>query len=446
MHIESIEAVAVAVPLSVPTAFSTRTVEERQYVIVRVFAETGLDGVGYTYAGDSGGLWLQEGIEQLLAPRLRGTGVLAIEQSWDRIFGDLLLLGRRGALMRMLSAVEIAVWDLFAKNAGVPLRYLLGGTQDTVPAYASGGYYRAGDPRDTLTAEIERYRELGFTDFKLRFGRLPLREDLERVAAARRALGPGARLAVDANNAWYTLGEALKAVDALAQYDIWWVEEPFAPDDIANHVLLTDHSPIPIATGEIEATRWGFGELIDRRAADILQPDACVIGGVSEWWRVATLAAEDSIAVIPHWHANIHAQLAAATPNCPAVEYLALGEDIYNFEQLVANPLVVADGRILLDQTPGIGVEFDWEAVDWWAIPSSGRASRQVRTDGRGLLRKDPGGLSLQPVAPLGETQSDSSDGHLFTRGRGGQNGLHDSTVGRGRRPSHGSSPPNHGV
>jgi L-alanine-DL-glutamate epimerase-like enolase superfamily enzyme len=403
MRIESIEALAVAVPLSAPTALSTRTVEERQYVIVRVFADTGLHGVGYTYAGDSGGLWLQDGIEQLLAPRLRGTSVLAIEESWERIFGDLLLLGRRGALLCMLSGVEIAVWDLFAKSAGVPLRYLLGGVHDSVAAYASVGHYRAGDTRDTLIAEIERYRELGFTDFKLNVGDLPLLEDLDRVAAARRALDSQARLAVDVNNAWRTLGQALEAVDALAQYDIWWLEEPFAPDDIANYVLLTAHSPIPIATGEIEATRWGFGELVDRCAADILRPDACVIGGVSEWWRVATLAAEESIAVIPHWHANIHAQLAAATPNCPAVEYFALGEDIYNFEQLVANPLTVADGRILLDQTPGIGVEFDWEAVDWWAIPSSRRVSRPARTNGKGSRFTHLAGSNLPPVAPLGE-------------------------------------------
>jgi L-alanine-DL-glutamate epimerase-like enolase superfamily enzyme len=140
MRIESIEADAVAIPLSAPTVFANRAVEERQYVIVRVVADTGLGGVGYTYAGGSGGLWLRDGIEQLLAPRLRGTSVLAIEESWEQIFGDLLLLGRRGAVLRMLSAVEIAVWDLFAKGAGVPLRYLLGGVQDTVPAYASGGY------------------------------------------------------------------------------------------------------------------------------------------------------------------------------------------------------------------------------------------------------------------------------------------------------------------
>jgi L-alanine-DL-glutamate epimerase-like enolase superfamily enzyme len=405
MRIESIDAQAVAVPLSDPLALSTRTVEERQYVIVRVVAETGLEGIGFTYAGDSGGLWLRDGVEQLLAPRLRGTSVLAIDESWERIFQDLLLLGRRGALLRMLSAVEIAVWDLFARNAGVPLRYLLGGDRDTVAAYASGGYYRAGDPRDNLTTEIERYRELGFTDFKLRFGGLPLHQDLERVAAARGALDPGARLAVDANGAWRTLEEALAAIDALAQYDIWWVEQPFAPDDIANHALLTAHSPIPIATGGIEATRWGFGELVDQCAAVILQPDACVVGGVSEWWRIASLAAEESIAVIPHWHANLHAQLAAVTPNCPAVEYFALTEDIYNFEQLVANPLTVTDGRIVLDQTPGIGIEIDWDAVDWWSIPSPPRTSRPHRTNSKDLRGTNLLSSKPSPVAPLGKAR-----------------------------------------
>jgi L-alanine-DL-glutamate epimerase-like enolase superfamily enzyme len=402
MRIESIDAHAVAVPLSAPIAFSTRTVEERQYVIVRVVAETGLEGVGYTYAGDSGGLWLRDGIEQLLAPRLRGTSVLAIEESWERLFSDLLLLGRRGALVRMLSAVEIAVWDLFAKDAGVPLRYLLGGVDDSVAAYASGGYYRAGDPLDTLTAEIARYRELGFTDFKLGFGGLPLLEDLERVAAARQALDPSARLAVDVNNAWRTLGQALEAIDALAEFDIWWVEEPFAPDDIANHALLTANSPIPIATGEIEATRWGFGELVDRCAAVILQPDACVMGGVSEWWRVAMLAAEESIAVIPAWHANLHGQLAAATPNCPAVEYFALSEGIYNFELLVANPLVVSDGRILLDASPGIGVDIDWEAVDWWAIPPPTTAVRRHHAKGKRVVRADLGTSKPTTLASRG--------------------------------------------
>jgi L-alanine-DL-glutamate epimerase-like enolase superfamily enzyme len=403
MRIESIEAHAVAVPWSRPTARSTRVIGEQQYVIVRVVDERGLEGVGYTYAGHSGGPWLRDGIELLLVPRLRGTSVRAIEDNWELVLQDLLPLGRRGALLRMLSAVEIAVWDLFAKNAGLPLRYLLGGSQDTVAAYASGGYYRSGDPCDAVIGEIERYRNLGFNDFKLKFGGLPLRKDLERVAAARRALDSNARLALGVDNGWRTLGQALEAIDALSEYDIWWVEAPFASDDIANHELLTAYSPIPIATGEIEASRWGFGQLVDQQAAVILQPDACAIGGISEWWRVATLAAEECISVIPHGHANLHAQLAAAMPNCPAVEYFALSEDVYNFERLVTNPLNVAEGRIRLDEAPGIGIEFDWEAVDAYAIGSSRRTSRKHDANGT-RLRSMRRSSSLQESLALVET------------------------------------------
>jgi L-alanine-DL-glutamate epimerase-like enolase superfamily enzyme len=368
MRIESIEAEAVLVPLAAPTAFSTRAIKGREYVIVRVVDESGACGVGYTYAGDSGGGWLRSGIEWLLAPRLRGRSVFAIEESWESIFHDLLLLGRRGALLRMLSAVEIALWDLLARRLGVPLRHLLGGAQDSVAAYASGGYYRAGDPCANVAAELERYQELGFVDFKLKFGGLPLDEDLARVATARRVLEPSSRLALDINNGWRTLADAIRAVEALRLYDIWWIEEPFLPDDVANHILLTERSPIPIATGELEGTRWGFAQLVSRRAAHIRQPDACVAGGIGEWRRIAALAAAHDIPVAPHWHANLHAQLAAATPNCMTVEYFALGEGIYNFEQLVANPLTVEDGRILLDETPGIGVELDWDAVRRHAI------------------------------------------------------------------------------
>jgi len=375
MRIESIEAQAVLVPLSEPTAFSPRKLNGREYVVVRIVDEAGATGIGYTYAGDSGGLWLRSGIEQLLAPRLQGRSVFAIEESWEWIYRDLLLLGRRGALLRMLSAVDMALWDLLARRAGLPLRYVLGGSRDSVAAYASGGYYRPGDPCDNVAAELERYRQLGFTDFKLKFGGLPLEEDLERVATARRILEPRNRLALDINNGWRTLEQAMHAIEALRQFDIWWIEEPFLPDDIASHSLLAARSPIPIATGEIEATRWGFAQLVNQRAAHILQPDACVAGGITEWRRIAALAASHEIPVAPHWHANLHAQLAAATPNCITVEYFALSEGIYNFEQLVSNPLSVEDGRIVLDQTPGIGVELDWDAVTYHDIGNTTSAA-----------------------------------------------------------------------
>jgi L-alanine-DL-glutamate epimerase-like enolase superfamily enzyme len=410
MRIESIAAHAVRIPLATPTAISTRTITGREYVIVRVVDDSGATGVGYTYAGDSGALWLRDGVEQLVAPRLRGTSVFVFDENWEEIFRDLLMIGRRGAVVRMLSAVDIAVWDLIARRADRPLRYVLGGSHDAVAAYASGGYYRPGDPCDNVTAELERYYELGFTDFKLKFGGLPLPDDLERVAAARRVLGTDGRLALDVNNAWQTFEQALQAIEALREFDIWWVEEPFSPDRIADHALLTAHSPVPIATGEIEATRWGFAQLVDQRAAHILQPDACVAGGIGEWWRIAALAKQEGLPVIPHWHANLHAQLAAATANCTAVEYLALSEDIYNFERLVANPLTVADGKILLDQTPGIGVEVDWEAVGRYTIATATGRPQETDANGHRPPGADYAASDLPPVASLAEARTTTPD------------------------------------
>src|SRR5262245_8748390 len=205
VRIEAMEAHAVLLPLGRPAAFSTRNVTGREYVIVRVVGDCGATGIGYTYAGDSGGAWLRSGIDQLLAPRLVGHSAFTMDEHWERIFADLLLLGRRGALLRMLSAVDIALWDLLAKSVELPLRYLLGATTDTVPAYASGGYYRPGDACQNVIDELTRYRRLGFTDFKLKFGGLPLPEDLARVEAARTVLDATDRLALDVNNGWKTI-------------------------------------------------------------------------------------------------------------------------------------------------------------------------------------------------------------------------------------------------
>jgi len=243
------------------------------------------------------------------------------------------------------------------------VRRLLGGGRDRVPAYASGGYYRPGDPVENVVSELERYKALGFDRFKIKVGGLALEGDVARVAAARATIGPAGALALDANNAWRSSDEALRAIEAFAEHDIWWIEEPLLPDDVRGHARIAERNPITVATGEIEATRWAFGDLLRSEACEILQPDACVAGGISEWMKIAHAAASFGRTVAPHWHANVHAQLAAAVSNCPAVEFFALEEDIYNFEQIVGNRLQVEDGDIMLDDTPGIGVLFDEEAI-----------------------------------------------------------------------------------
>lgn len=361
--VAELRAIPVRVPLDVETSFSTRAVRHREYLLVELRDADGAGGWGYCYTGTTGARWLATAVEDLIAPVLAGRDVEDADGNWEAVYRELLLLGRRGGLLRALSAVDIAGWDLRARREGVPLWQLLGGSPAPLHAYASGGYYRAGDAVGQVREEVGRHRERGFRDYKMKVGGLPLAEDVARVAAARDTLEPGARLALDANNAWSTVDEALRAAEAFAPYDIWWLEEPFLPDDVAGHAELARRAPMPIATGEIEATRWAFDELLRQGAAAILQADAGVCGGITEWLRIARSAAEAGVELAPHWNANLHVQVGAAVPNLLTIEYFALDEGVFNFESLVTEPLRFEDGHVLLPEGPGLGFEFAEDAV-----------------------------------------------------------------------------------
>jgi L-alanine-DL-glutamate epimerase-like enolase superfamily enzyme len=365
-----VSAVTVRVPVAIPTAMSTRALDHRDYILVAVTDSDGAIGNGYTYAGTSAGAWVAQAVNELLAPHAIGRPARGINELYTQLAQEFLLVGRRGALIRALSALEIALWDLLGQTTGLSLRALLGSARSSVPAYASGGYYRPGDALQNIRDEVARQRARGFADYKMKVGGLPLREDEARVAAAREALGPAGRLALDANNAYASVAEAIKAMDAFAPHDIWWFEEPLVPDDIDGHALLAARGPIPIATGEIEATAWGFGHLLRARAAHIHQTDACVCGGVGQWLTAANAAAAFGVQVAPHWHHNLHAQLAAAVSNSLVVEHFALEEGVYNFEELLepATRMAVADGALQLNGLPGIGIRYDEDALERYVL------------------------------------------------------------------------------
>jgi L-alanine-DL-glutamate epimerase-like enolase superfamily enzyme len=378
MTITDVRARAVAVPVKRPTRMATRVLGDRHYLLVEVSTGDGPPGIGYAYAGTSGGQLLAAAVDDLLAPVLRGADGDDILGLWDRMYAETLLAGRRGVVLRALSAVDMALWDANAKRAGVPLAVLLGGTiARPVPAYASGGYYRSDDGpwEEAVRNEIELNRSQGFRDHKIKVGGLPVVEDARRVAAAIQAIDGTGRLALDANNAYRNVPEALQAARAFERAagdaGLWWLEEPLSPDDNAGHAELAAALETMVATGEIHQTRWEFRDLIERRGADLLQPDAGVLGGVTEWIRVARTAETFGIPVAPHWHANVHAHLAAAATNCLTIEHFALDKDVYNFEALLvpATRLVVSDGAAVLGELPGIGIEFDEEIVGKHELP-----------------------------------------------------------------------------
>jgi L-alanine-DL-glutamate epimerase-like enolase superfamily enzyme len=361
--IESISVCAAAVPLDRVTSFSTRTVSTRHYGLVKVRSADGVEGIGFCYVGSAAGEMLTVAVEQLLAPVLIGKDSYAVEGLWQAMYDEALLQGRAGVVMRALSILDIALWDLNARTHGVALHKYLGAYElDSVPAYASGGYYLDGKTPEKLGEEMASYVEMGFRAVKMKGGRLAPQEEEARVKAARHAVGPNVELMIDMNNGWTDLTQALQHVRRIEQYDPYFIEEPFSPDDVDNHARLAKATRVPIATGEIGYGRWYHKELLERNAASILQTDAAVCGGITEWRRIAAMAASHGTVMCPHWFHDLHAPLVAATPNARYVEYF-WDDQVLNFRRLIDRQLGHCKGRVMLHQEPGLGFAFDEREV-----------------------------------------------------------------------------------
>lgn len=366
--IRSIEARTIRVPLDVPTSFSTRQVHHRDYAIARVTTEDGGQGIGFCYGGSDAGSIVTRAVRELFAPLLKGADSTCVEGLWDRMYSASIIQARTGSAMRAISIVDIALWDRNARVAGMPLHRFLGGFhEESVPAYASGGYYLDGKSPQALGEEMASYVAMGFKAVKMKVGRLDPSGEEARIAAAREAIGPDVLLMLDANNAWRDLPTALQYMDRYEPYDPYWIEEPFSPDDIANHARLAQRTRVPVATGEIEAGRWRFKELLDQEAAAILQTDAAVCGGISEYRRIGATAASYGINLCPHWFHDLHVHLVGSAPNGQFVEYFP-DDQVLNFRRLIDRQLETKAGRLLLPADPGLGFNFDEKALNAFAL------------------------------------------------------------------------------
>ncbi len=368
MRITSIDACTCVVPLEKGVAFATRSVLERHYTLVRVRTDTGVEGLGFCYSGNKAGHLSTLAVRDLLRDVAVGRDSHQVEAIWDAMFRESLLQGRRGSVLRAMSALDIALWDANSKAAGLPLhRYMGGHLEDVVPAYASGGYYIDGKTVEDLAEEMEEYVKMGFEAAKIKVGGISTREDAERIRFAREALGADRPLFLDANNTWPDAASAIQAVRVFEEYEPGWIEEPLMPDDVLGHAQIANAVLTPVATGEVHATRWDFAELVRQEAASILQPDAAVCGGVTEWRRIAAMAASNNLPVAPHWLADLHVHLVAATPNATWVEYFP-DFTVLNIGRLFSTSLEVRSGGLALPQGPGIGIELDEKAVDRYSV------------------------------------------------------------------------------
>lgn len=357
MKIRSVEAFAISIPLEAAVSDAVRRITHRDHFIVRLRTEEGLEGWGFTLGYDSSCAMVSL-VETIFRPLLEGASIFDSERLWSEMYRQSIQAGRRGAALRAISAIDIALWDLRGKAAGIPVMQLLGVHSARLRCYATGGYYREGQTTEELVREMEGYVEQGFTAVKMKVGRMEPREDAARLRAVRRALGDDVEILLDANGGWPDAPTAIAAMRRLEEYRPYWIEEPVRADNLTAMTRVAEALDVPVATGELESTRWAFAELLERRAADILQPDATVVGGVSEWLKVAHMAAGFDIPIAPHYNWDIHTQLLATIPNGLFIEYFVRGAGVKVFDDVLANPLHPDQGWIRPRTEPGFGLVF----------------------------------------------------------------------------------------
>ncbi len=291
---------------------------------------------------------------------LVGMNPLDNERIWYEMWRPK-LVGRRGISTRVISGIDIALWDIKGKVANLPVYKLLGGFSNRVDTYIAGGYYEEGKGLKELAQEMERNLEIGARAVKIKVGAAPIHEDIERIRVCRETIGPDVKLMVDANNA-YRHYEAITFARKAENYDLFWFEEPVEPDDYIGQAEITRATSVPIAAGENEYTRYGFRDLINHRAADILQPDALILGGITEFMKVAALAQANDLDIAPHGAQEVHIHLVSAIPNGLILEYY---RDSFNpmHGKIWEHELEIKDGYVYAPDRPGLGLEPKWDTL-----------------------------------------------------------------------------------
>ena len=326
-------------------------------ITVRLRTRDGIEGLGFTYTvGNVGAAAISAVIASDLAPVLMGCDPRRVEALWERMWQSTHYAGRGGPSAFAMSAVDIALWDVKAKSLHEPLWRLLGGHATSVPAYASG--IDLNLPIDDLVEQTECSLRRGFRAIKMKVGRPRLSEDLERVKAIRELLGPELPLMVDANMKW-TVDEAIRASRALAEYDVYWLEEPTSPADVGGHVRIQREGLVPVAAGENLRTLDEFESMISAGGVAFPEPDVSNCGGITGWLKVARLAEARRLPVTSHGVHELHVSLLAAVPNASFLEIHG-----FSMERYLVHKLDITSGSVEAPSRPGHGVEFRWKELE----------------------------------------------------------------------------------
>lgn len=385
MKIKNIECFILRHALNERTFLSSQAVfGDRNSLLVRI--ETDCGRVGWGEGGQYGPPEpVATTVRDVLRPQLLGEDPRDLDVHWERMYAMTRDFGRQSTPIEAISAIDIALWDITGQALGEPIWRLLGGRhRSALRLYATGFYYQLSDLEeggaaravDRARAEAASYCRAGFDAMKMKAGLLRPEDDLARVEAIRAEIGPEALLMVDVNHA-YSGHVAARFGKSLEEHGVYWFEEPVVPEDIQGYKMLTDSLSIAIAGGECLYTRYGFRDWLSERALDIIQPDLCVAGGISEVRKIANLGMTHHVPCFPHvWGSGIAVaaatHLLASLPPCPPTyrPIPGLNEPMLEYDR-TPNPLrdelvsglEAADGWMAVPDKPGLGVEVREDVV-----------------------------------------------------------------------------------
>jgi D-galactarolactone cycloisomerase len=373
MEIESVEAIPLRRDLGERFANAQKWIDAREYCLVRLTADDGTVGWGECWGPIAGNRGL---IEEYVAPRLRGQDPRDVERIHDELVFDLRSSFHSYVPASVVSGVDIALWDLRGRALDESISRLLGGhRRDEVRAYATGHFFPDVDSfdaiRESVVEEARGHVEAGFTALKNKIGlsrHFPygVEEDVELVRAIREAVGDDVRLMTDANHG-YERAEALRVARELEELDVYFFEEPLPPGDLEGYARLEERSPVPIAGGESWAFREEFDSVLDRGAANYLQPDLTSAGGITSTKRVVSAAAARNVQTLPHVFGSAVAlaaslQVLATIPGDPMFEFDRTPNPLR--EELPSEP-IENDGMVVpVPDGPGIGIEIDPDTLE----------------------------------------------------------------------------------
>ena len=355
MKVTRVETRTVTLKLDQPIGSALGQLHSFGCILVFVHCDSGIVGENLIFTLNARRTPVLRAMVEELGDLIIGRDAGHIANFWARAWKDINFLGHKGVPVVGISALDGALWDAFGKASKLPLYRILGGANDRVPAYHSGGLWLSSSVKE-LVEEAQRFAAAGFKAMKMRLGSPDPATDLARVAAVREAIGPTIKLMADANQG-LNESQAIRLGRALEEFDLTWFEEPLPAWDLDGLARVAAALDTPIASGETEYTRYGFRRMLELRSADILMPDLQRVGGVSEFMRVGHMAESYDIPVSSHLFPETSLQVLGALSNTIYLEYMPWFSKLYN------ETIEFAEGQAIVPERPGWGFTFNQDYV-----------------------------------------------------------------------------------